>query len=266
MKQITKNGATYLAFENLWQVEGIYQGFSTRLGGVSEGCYKSMNLGQYRGDSPDRVQQNYEIISQAMGFDCKHLVVSNQVHGVEIKTVTKDDTNKGIFYNQQPCDGLITKEPDVVLTTQYADCVPLFFVEKNNKAIGMAHAGWKGTVESIAKWTIEKMADMFGVQPKDLLVGIAPSIKQCCFEVDKDVADIFVKKLPWSVEYIVPKQDKYNINLQAINARIITDCKVPIENIEITEYCTKCNEELFFSHRRDGTNRGAMAAFLGIKS
>ncbi len=266
MKQVTQRDVPFLIFENMSGIPWLRHGFSTKLGGVSEGCYESMNLGQKRSDVPENVAENYCLITQAIGLEYEDLVVSNQVHETEVKLVTQADRGKGIFHTPEPCDALITRETKIALTTQYADCVPIFYADTKTRAIGLAHAGWKGTVKGIAGITVEHMVKHFGSKPEDILVGIAPSIKQCCFEVDEDVALAFTQTYPWSAEFIVPKENKFNINLQAINAKILTDSGVPVQNIEISQYCTMCREDLFFSHRRDGNNRGAMAAFMGLVS
>ncbi len=264
MKEVTQRNIPFLVFENLSGIPWLRHGFSTRLGGVSQACYESMNLGQKRGDVPENVDENYRLITQAIGLEYEDLVMSNQVHETEVKLVTQEHRGKGIFHSPEPCDGLITNQPRIALTTQYADCVPIFYTDTKNQAIGMSHAGWKGTVKGIAGITVEEMSKHFGSKPEDILVGIAPSIKQCCFEVDADVANAFTQAYTWAAEFMVPKENKFNINLQAVNAKILTESGVPVQNIEISQYCTKCRADLFFSHRRDGNNRGAMAAFMGL--
>ncbi len=162
---------------------------------------------------------------------------------------------------------LITNEPNIVLTTFYADCVPIFLLDPIKKAIGIAHSGWKGTVLEIGKKTILKMQEEYETEAKDLLVGIGPSISLCCFQVDKPVAEKFRNELPFSEKYIFEDniKGKFKIDLQNIIKESILSLGVLEENIEISKICTLCNSNMFFSHRAMGEERGSLAGLMCLK-
>lgn len=257
------NHVTFDIFKNL---DFIKHGFSTKQGGVSTGVFESLNLGFNRGDDDNKVMQNFKIISDSIGFDYKNIVMAVQMHNTNICNV--DETHRGLGILTKTTldntDGLMTNEKDVVLTTYYADCVPLFFVDTKKHVIALSHAGWRGTVNKIAEKTITKMINDYNSSLDDILVGIAPSICKNCFEVDKPVYEEFKKLLYFADDYITKISDKYYIDLQNINKRILIDAGINKNNIEITNYCTKCNSDIFYSHRQNGTQRGSLAAFLTL--
>ena len=266
----TKNGVTYVTFPNLEKIKFLRHGMSTRLGGVSKGKYSSMNFGFQNGDSAENVLENYRRMCAAIDVDYEKCVISKQTHTTNIRIVTEKDIGKGIIVERDytDIDGLITNVPDIVLVTQYADCVPLLFADPIKKVIASSHAGWRGTVNRIAEKTVKLMNKHFGCNPEDILVGIAPSIMQCCFEVDKPVFDEFCKLKDIDINDICQfkPNNKYNINLQKTTRLILLSAGVPKENIVITDLCTKCNPNLFHSHRATNGERGNMATFISIKA
>ncbi|MDE6357574.1 MAG: peptidoglycan editing factor PgeF, partial [Eubacteriales bacterium] len=215
------------------------------------------------------VIENYKIICNAINCDYKNVVFSNQTHEDKIYKVTKEDKGKGLLKdsNIKGFDALITNEPEIVLTTFYADCVPIFILDHIKKAIGLAHSGWKGTVLEIGKKTILKMEEEYGTNPKDLLIGIAPSISLCCFQVDMPVVEKFKENIPFSEKYIFDDIEncKYKIDLQNIIKESIISTGVLKDNIEISGICTMCNSDMFFSHRVMGDERGSLAGIMSLK-
>ena len=183
-----KSGVTWLTYPAFEKIPGIVHGFSTRLGGVSQGIYESMNLSFTRGDNEDAVRENYRRLSDAMGFSMEDIVTSDQTHTTNVRVVTEEDRGNGITKPRPytDVDGMITNVPGLVLATFYADCVPLFFVDPVHKAIGLSHSGWRGTVGKIGKVTVEKMAEEFQTDPSELYAAIGPSICQDCYEVSED--------------------------------------------------------------------------------
>lgn len=159
------NGVPYISYRILDDIPWLKNAVSTRLGGVSKDYLASMNLGFNRGDLDENVIRNHEIFANVIGVNPKNIVTGNQTHTTNVKVVTKDDCGKGIYRdrNYTDIDGLITNEKGIVLATYYADCVPLLIVDTKNKAIGLSHSGWRGTVGKIGKVTIEKMEN-FTVQ------------------------------------------------------------------------------------------------------
>ena len=262
------NDIVYLTFNNLSSQNKIKHLFSTRLGGVSENEFSSMNLSYSRGDNTDHVDENFKRISE-LGFSIEKMVFSYQVHNTVIRNVTEDDCGKGILkeYDFADVDGLMTNIPGIVLVTFYADCVPLYFYDPVKNAIALSHAGWRGTVMEIGKITLDKMAQEFGSTPSDMLIGIGPSICKDCFETGKEVSDLFLEKFDFASDFIVDSKtdsDKSYIDLWNMNRQILINAGVLAQNIELPDICTMCNTDLFYSHRVMGWDRGNMVAFLSI--
>ena len=259
------NQVGILRFRDWENLDFINHAFSTRLGGVSENEFSSMNFSFGRGDSSENVLENYRRFCQAANFPYENLVSSSQVHKTVIRRVGKQNGGCGIWKPQEALgvDGLCTNEPGVVLVTHYADCTPLYFVDPVKKCIGAAHAGWRGTVAQIGRIMVERLQSEFGSNPGDILAAIGPSIGKECYEVDDAVATQ-AKKLPIDVEAVLtPKENgKYWFDLWECNRRIIHSAGVPFENITVGGVCTMCHPELLFSHRYTAGKRGGMAAFL----
>ena len=178
----------------LFQKTGIVtSAFSTRLGGVSEGYYSSLNLSFDRGDDPARVLENFKRIGASMGVAVEDMVLSKQTHTTNVRVVTEEDKGKGVMRerNYTDVDGMITNVPGICLVTSYADCVPLYFVDPVKKAIGLSHSGWRGTVGKIGKNTVQLMQENFGSKPEDLLAAVGPSVCMDCYEVSEDVIEQF---------------------------------------------------------------------------
>lgn len=269
--RLTGDETPYVSFPVLEQYSFIKHGFSTRLGGVSEGIYSTMNLGFGRGDADENVIRNYERISQSIGVDSHSLVMSDQVHKTILRKVTSKDCGKGIYRKKdyKEIDGLHTDQPGITLVTAYADCVPLYFVDPVHKAIALSHAGWRGTIAKIGPKTVQTMIDEYQSRPEDIVVVIGPSICQDCYEVSEEVAAEFQKQIrqeDWME--IVPKnpekEEKYQLNLWKANRYFLEEAGVLLENIHISGVCTCCNADLFHSHRASHGMRGSLSAFLAL--
>ncbi|MCR4568211.1 MAG: peptidoglycan editing factor PgeF [Pseudobutyrivibrio sp.] len=273
MNKETKNGVTYMTFDSLKKAN-VKHGFSTRLGGVSTGVYDSLNLGFNRGDSDDNVRENYRRISAALDMNYQRMCLSKQTHTTNVIVVDEKDAGNGIIrpLPYDDVDGLITNVKDMPLVTFYADCVPLYFYDPINEVVALSHSGWRGTVGKIGKITIEKMSQHFGTNPKDVLCCIAPSICKNCYEVSADVADEFIRAFgPENKDRLLrpsifnpQDNDKYMLDLWEACKLVFLEAGVPESNIEITDYCTRCNPKLFYSHRIMGANRGSLAAFISL--
>ena len=262
---------TYLTYPAFEKLEGIIHGFSTRLGGVSRGIYSSMNLSFTRGDEEEAVKENYRRIAQAIGFRTDDIVTSDQTHTANVRKVTEADRGKGITVprDYQDVDGMVTNVPGLVLTTFYADCVPLYFVDPVKCVIGLSHSGWRGTVAKIGKATVEKMKEEYGCHPEDILAAIGPSICQDCYEVSADVAEQFQEMFPedeWNAIMIQKSNEKYQLDLWEINRRILLSAGILPEHLAVAGLCTSCHKDLLFSHRATGGRRGNLCAFLGLLS
>lgn len=263
-----KKGVPYISFRALDQLPWLKNGFSTRYGGVSTDYLSSLNLGFGRGDLEENVVKNHEIIAEAIGFSPSSIVSSHQTHTTNVKIVTKDDCGKGIYQprDYENVDGMITNEPGITLATYYADCVPLYMVDTKNRAIGLSHSGWRGTVEKMGKVTIALMQKTYGTNPKDVVACIGPSICQDCYEIGDDVAKEFKKVFCDNIHEILLEKEngKYQLNLWKCNELIFKEAGVPLENIQVTDICTCCNPETLYSHRGHNGKRGNLAAFLTL--
>ncbi|MCL2403622.1 MAG: peptidoglycan editing factor PgeF [Coriobacteriia bacterium] len=262
------NEISHCTFEHIEAAKGVHHLFTTRLGGASEGAYSSMNLSALTGDNPDVVMQNYYRIA-SLGFPVESMVFSKQSHGCRVRQITAEDRGKGIVRDcdYKGIDGLVTNDPSVTLVTFYADCVPLYFYDPVKRAIGLSHAGWRGTVGQIGAKTLQSMADHYDSDPVDILVGIGPSICKSCFEVGNEVAEEFAQAFDFASDFIVScgkKPDKSYIDLQGINRQSLICAGIPAENIELSGMCTKENTDLFYSHRAMGLKRGTLAAFMRL--
>ena len=255
----------------LFQETGIVtSAFSTRLGGVSEGYYSSLNLSFDRGDDPARVLENFKRIGASMGVAVEDMVLSKQTHTTNVRVVTKEDKGKGVMRerNYTDVDGMITNVPGICLVTSYADCVPLYFVDPVKKAIGLSHSGWRGTVGKIGKVTVEKMEEEFGCDPADILGAVGPSICQDCYEVSEDVIKKFRENYDenlWPEIFYQKENGKYQLNLWKANESVFLESGILPEHIAVTNVCTHCNPDILFSHRTTGNERGTLSAFLALK-
>jgi YfiH family protein len=241
--------------------------FTTKHGGFSSGLVSGLNLGFLRPDSRENVMKNFTAICDAIGFNIENLVLSHQVHGTDIRRVGIEDRGKGItrVSDIKNVDGLITKDSGVALTTFHADCVPLFFLDPVRRCIGLAHAGWRGTVAGIAKEAVDNMTDQFGTEPDKLLVGIGPSICKDCYEVDAPVISQLRARLSsWDHVTVYKGLDKYLVDLKQVNKMILLEAGVTEQNITISELCTRCRDDLFYSYRRQGANFGSLAAIMEL--
>ena len=239
--------------------------FTTRRGGVSEGIFDSLNIGYNRGDSHRNVRENYRILSGAMGCGLEDLVLTRQIHTDIVRVATREEAGKSLDNRDWPeCDALITNEAGVVLVIFTADCTPILFHDPVTGAVGAAHAGWRGTALGIAAKTVEAMVREFGCKPEDIRAAIGPNIGFCCFETDREVPDAMVDALGEDAKaYIRPQNDKYYVNLKEINALWLR--RAGVKHIEISDACTFCQHDRFWSHRFTRGERGSQGAIIVCK-
>ena len=269
--QIKENkGVVWLSYPAFEKFPDIVQAFSTRLGGVSQGIYSSMNLSFTRGDDDAAVHENYRRFAAAVGFEAEDIVTSDQTHTANVRVITEEDRGNGITKPRQytDVDGMITNVPGLVLATFYADCVPLYFVDPVHHAIGLSHSGWRGTVAKIGAVTVERMREEYGSDPGDIYSAIGPSICQDCYEVSEDVIQEFRNafgRKDWDVLFYRKENGKYQLNLWEANRIIMQEAGIREEHISMPGICTCCNPEFLFSHRASHGKRGNLGAFLGIR-
>lgn len=260
--------------ETVWRASGVLEaagvrhGFSTRLGGVSEGYCASLNLrgGGPEPDRPENVRENYRRFCEALGADVHDLVLSRQVHQDTVRHVTGADRGKGLFTPADyTADALVTDEPGLHLMVFSADCIILLLYDPESRSIGAVHAGWRGTALDLPAKTVSEMARLFGAKPENIRAAIGPGIGPCCFETHDDVPDAMRAAFGAEVEaYIRPRGGKWTVDLKAVNAWRLREAGVPAAGIDICEDCTACRPDLYWSHRVTGDRRGVQGGLIGL--
>ncbi|WP_106497696.1 peptidoglycan editing factor PgeF [Lentibacillus sp. Marseille-P4043] len=242
-------------------------GFTTRQGGLSQDPYKSFNLGLHVDDDKNIVIKNRQRLAQKLEIPLDNWVAGEQIHSTEVVEINQHDLGKGAISYQdslQKIDGMITNEAGMLCTAFFADCVPLFFFDPVTNYIGIAHAGWKGSVQRIAGKMVDKL-QATGVDIANLLVAIGPCISQQVYEVDEHVTRHIPEKICEKVT-INQENGHYLLDLKQLNVEILLQCGVIRHNIDVTNYCTFRDESLFFSHRRDNGETGRMLGYIGYST
>lgn len=256
---------------------GISAGFTGRNGGVSKAPYHTLNCAFHVGDRPEDVIANRELVADTLGFTLADWTCGEQVHSADIAIVGPELRGAGSENREtgiQDTDGLLTNVPGMMLASFYADCVPLFFHDPVRQVVGLAHAGWKGTVAGIAGKMVKRMVDHYACSPENIVAAIGPSIGFCCYEVDdkvmshvRDLEKHFLGNEHYSTSdwYIAKEDGKSMLNLKEMNRHIMIKAGILPTHIECTSWCTSCRNDLFFSYRKDGGKTGRMASWIGLK-
>ena len=258
------NGLWYGTFTHFDKLS-IKHGISSRLGGTSSHPFTSLNLALHTGDKDKQVLANRLLFCKAVGVVADDIVTAEQIHTDRILVVTKEHIGKGAKkYSESigATDALITNAPGIPLMLCFADCVPVLIVDPVQRVIGIAHAGWKGTLDKIAQKTISAMQTHFGTIPQQCLVGIAPSIGPCCYEVDDVVINRLKRQFDNWEQFVRPNKEKWYLDLWQANRIQLEQIGVQSNNIVVSKVCTACNKELFFSYRGDNGCTGRMGAVI----
>ena len=258
-----------IRFPILQEQRWLRHGFSTRLGGVSTGFCESMNLGFSKDNDPDHVRENFRRMGEAIGFEPRRMVFTDQTHTNHIREAAEEDAGKGFVYKKdyRDVDGLITKTPNLVLVTFFADCVPLFAADPVHHVIGSAHSGWRGTCADIGGELVRKMEKTYGSRPEDLIAAIGPCICADCYEVGPDTVEEFrAVRTAEEFDQIVRPNERGRWQLDLVRACVQNFLRSGMkpENVSVPDLCTRCNPELLFSHRATAGKRGSLAGFLMI--
>jgi YfiH family protein len=257
------NGVWYGVFSH-FAARGLIHGISTRLHGRSISPFNSLNLGLHTGDRHETVLKNRSLFAAAVGINPEAVVTAQQVHEDSIAIVSADDKGTGarVFSST---DALATTETGVPLMLFFADCVPVLFYDPARRVAAISHAGWKGTVSRIAAKTLTKLQLAFNVNPQDCLIGIGPSIGQCCYEVDETVVNRLRQEFTstWS-DFITPQKDRWRLDLWELNRRQLLDAGASEDNIVVSGICTSCNTQLYYSHRAEQGVTGRLGAVIQL--
>ncbi len=245
----------------------VPHGFSTRLGGVSGGHLASLNLGCHRGDTEENLRENYRRFCAATGTDASRIVMTNQVHGVQVRAVGEGDIKPALLAPTPfEADGLVTDVPGITLVTFSADCIPILFFDPVRRAVGACHSGWRGTAAGMAAVTARTMAERYGCRPEDLRAAIGPGIGPCCFETDADVPRAMEAQLGGLAEpYITRAGEKYHVDLKGIVRSTLLNAGLLDAHIDVSGECTCCHPELYWSYRRTHAARGSQAAMIMLE-
>lgn len=248
----------------------VMQAVTARLGGSSSGCFASLNPAMHTDDDPLMVIENRQRIAEMLGLDLKQFVTAQQVHGDRIYVVQESDRGRGAcdYATAVPeTDGLITDRQGIALMMFFADCVPVMLVDPVRRAIGICHAGWRGTVAQIPLRTVQRMTEAFGSRPADILAAIAPSIGPCCYEIDEAVERQVRMAFGEKADRLLKKQSnqKWLLDLWQANEISLLEAGVPEMNIQASGICTNCNSKLFYSYRADHGKTGRLAVILALK-
>ncbi|MGM7684277.1 peptidoglycan editing factor PgeF [Cytobacillus sp. Hm23] len=248
----------------------VVAGFTTKNGGYSKFPYETLNTGLHVNDKPDTVVKNREAVAKSINFPIENWVCAEQIHNHTITKVTKKDIGKGVYSYSTSIngtDGLYTTDAGILLTLCYADCVPIYFRAKNKDIIGVAHAGWKGSVKNIVGKMVQQWIENEEVKRNDIYVAIGPSIGSCCYKVD----DRVIKQVDAILHnhdllpYTFIGNGEYSLDLKQLNQQLLVEAGILVDNIEVSNYCTSCQEGLFYSYRRDNGKTGRMMSFIGMK-
>ena len=260
-----KHSIEYFESSLLGKCDFLTHAFCTRLGGVSEDDYASLNISFKEGDEGSMVLQNWGRLAMAFAIPLEHFLTLNQVHGDNIFVIKPF----GDYYSSSETlnyDAIITSRTNLAICIKTADCVPVFIVDKAKKIIAVVHAGWKSTALEITAKVIRLLHEKYGSSPRELLAAVGPSIDKCCFEVDSTAANYFFEHKN-NEAFLFPgaRPNKWMLDLAEANRQQILNCDIPETNIDISDLCTSCRQDLFFSHRGSGGITGRQVNFMMIK-
>ncbi len=256
---LEKAGALTVGRFSLLQEAGLQHAMSTRLGGVSKAPWQSLNLGYHVGDCEEDVTVNRKRFCEAVGAEASKVVALQQVHGDVVVVADEGQCGQGAFAWDGALagtDAVVTAAKGVPLLLLVADCVPVLLFDPVRRVLALAHAGWKGTVEGIAVSALGVMQRRFGTKAEDCLAALGPSIGQCCYPVGETV----LQKLPTSLPQGLLRSEKgeQRLDLRGLNAWLLSEAGIPLQQIADAGVCTCCQKALFFSHRGDNGQSGRL--------
>ncbi len=259
-----KEGVRFFTVPLFEKAGGVICAFSTRIGGVSPAPYETLNFSRSREQSQENFEENLRRFADAAGFHAKKVVGNNYEHGPVLHHVKRGDEGRGIFTEALPhCDGLFTCEENIPLMTLHADCVPLFFYDPKIRAVAVCHAGWRGVAGHMVKNAVDALVGV-GSKPSDILAAVGPCISVRNFEVGEDVCEIFAQEFGENV--IQRRENRLYVDLNKACIADMLLSGLESGNITDAQLCTYEDSYLFYSHRRDRGQTGAMAAVIELKA
>jgi len=260
----TLGSINYFEAPSLKALRLVNHAFCTRSGGVSRATYPP-KLGGGEDDERTRVLLNRELIANTFGFESERLITMDQIHGDRIWIIDKPLAASRPPLNCRS-DALLTDQREIAIGVLTADCVPIVLVDPRHSVIGIIHAGWRGTLLGIARKTLYEMIHHFGTLPEDLLVAIGPSIGECCYEVDRDVMDLFrSSEWNWQTFSRYKGKGKWVINLAQANIEQMHGLGIRDEQCCWIRICTACNTDLLFSYRAEGPGTPKQISFIQLR-
>ena len=254
-----KNSIAYLESPLLKSCDFLTHAFCTRVGGVSQDDYKSMNMSFQEGDEEFRVLANWDKLATSFDIPLDDFLVLNQVHGDDILVIRPH----GDYFTSREAlnyDAVVTNRPNLAICIKTADCVPVFIVDRAKKIIAAVHAGWKGTALEISAKVVRLFLDKYGSYPHDILAAVGPSIGLCCFEVDEDAADSFRnQKDHEAFLFAGNRPNKWIVDLPEANRRQMINCGISAANIDLP-ICARPAVRICFT--RTGVPAGSQAGSL----
>ena len=257
-----KDGLIYMSSDQI----AARHAFTTRYGGVSQGDFASLNLGANRGDDPAAVRENYRRLCALMGVGIDGMAVTKQVHGNVVRIVTEEDRHVCMGPVPYEADGIVTNVKGLPILCMVADCVPVLLWDGEHGVAGAIHCGWRSSVTDILKNAVEQM-ETLGAEREKIHAAIGPAISACCFETDDDVPAAIEKYLSGNTEGLFTHRPdgKTMVDLKEANARRLVMLGLKRENIDISDECTMCSHEKYWSHRDTKGRRGSQAAFIVLR-
>lgn len=204
----------------------------------------------------------FDNLSEILNIPMAKIYSVKQVHGTSVKIIKNQDKT---LISREEYDGLVTNRKGIVLCTYHADCVPIYFYDKNKEVIGLAHGGWKGTLNNICSSIILKMTDEYNCRLEDILVAIGPSIGPCCYEIKEDVEKLFKERFKEDTNVIIKEGNNIFLNLWEANRINLLDLGIKNENIISSEFCTSCNVDTLFSYRKENGTKSRMIGAITLK-
>ena len=286
------SGLQIVESQALSKLGWLVHGFSMRPGGESviEGK-RALNLGFTDWDTRERVAANRAKFAAALSASEMHPITLRQFHS-DVIYVPDAPTAEGSTVEAPRADAVATCTEGLLLGVQTADCVPILLADTRRRVVAAIHAGWRGTLARVAVKTLGRMRMEFGTRSRDVVAALGPSIGRCCYEVGSDVARSFAAQFPNAAEWFdgpfdqlaygedplwlpwltmmppghVPPPPRVQLDLRACNRWQLIDAGVPEKQIDVSDLCTACRTDLFFSYRREGAKTGRMMSAIGIRT